>query len=77
LDLRSIVTELKHERDRLSLAITALEETDSSPEAITPAMAPFRPAASGQRSRAMSPAARRRLSKIMKQRWAARKKKRS
>ena len=58
MDIERIVSELKSERDRLDNAIAALE---GSPKA----------SAHGRRRRHMSAAARARISKAMKARWAA------
>jgi hypothetical protein len=77
LDLQSIVAELKRERDRLSRALAALEETDSSPAVAKTVAASTSSAGSEHRSSGITPAARQHLSEVMKQRWAARKKKRS
>ena len=71
MDIQSILADLKRERDRLDRAITALEG---------PARRRGRPAgstkaASPRPRRHMSAAARKRISEMMKQRWAERKKK--
>ncbi len=74
MELDKIVAELKTERERLSRAISALEGTDMR--------APTAPAARAARARGvtrkrgrMSAAGRRRLSELMKQRWAERRSK--
>lgn len=76
MDIQSILAQLKSERERLDAAITALE--GSAPRRRG------RPAGSGRSSTAsktsrprrhMSPAARKRISEMMKQRWAERKRK--
>ena len=77
MDIQAIVKELKRERDRLSTAIAALEGTElrhtprkSSPTAKGPA--PRRK----KRSR-LTPEGRKRLSDMMKKRWAEKRKKAS
>jgi len=76
MDIQSILADLKRERDRLNSAITALEGAGPRRRG--------RPAGSGagssastgkRRRRHMSPAARKRISEMMKQRWAERKRK--
>ena len=77
MDIQSILADLKRERDRLNSAITALEGSGPRRRG--------RPAGSGAGSSAaaaakrprrhMSAAARRRISEMMKQRWAERKRK--
>jgi hypothetical protein len=77
LDIQAIVKELKRERDRLNTAIEALEGTDlpptprkASPVANVPAPAP-------KKRRRLTPQGRKRLSDLMKKRWAERRKKAS
>jgi hypothetical protein len=78
MDIQSILADLKRERDRLNSAIAALEGAGPRRRG--------RPAGSGAGSsssassarrprRHMSPAARKRISEMMKQRWAERKRK--
>jgi hypothetical protein len=75
MDIQNILGDLKRERERIDQAITALEGLGAA--------APRRrgrPAGSGKSAAArprrhMSPAARKRISEMMKQRWAERKKK--
>lgn len=67
MDIQQILSDLKSERDRIDAAIQALEGGRKG-------RGPGRPAGSGKR-RTMSPAARRRISEMMKLRWAERKKK--
>jgi len=69
LDLQRIVSELKSERDRLDRAIAALG--GSAPVA-SGKVAPAR-----RRRHRMTAAGRKRLSEMMKKRWAAYRKKRS
>ena len=70
MDIQQIVSDLKNERDRIEAAIRALEGTGKS------GRGPGRPPGSkGGKRRTMSPAARKRISEMMKLRWAERKKK--
>jgi len=72
MDIQNILNDLRRERDRLDKAIAALEETGGGPRRRG------RPVGSGAKSRPrrhMSAAARKRISEMMKQRWAERKKK--
>jgi len=67
MDIQQILSDLKRERDRISAAIQALEGGKTR--------GPGRPVGSGKKRRTMSPAARKRISEMMKIRWAERKKK--
>jgi hypothetical protein len=77
MDIQNILSDLKRERDRLNSAIAALEGSGPRRRG--------RPAGSGAASKAsaggkrrrrhMSAAARKRISEMMKQRWAERKRK--
>jgi hypothetical protein len=77
MDIQTLVAELTKERDRIERAIAALSDIG------TPARRPGRPVGSGAgkstggrtRRRHMSPAARKRISEMMKKRWAERKRK--
>ena len=77
MDIQSILGDLKRERDRLSSAIAALE--GSGRRRGRPAgsgAGSSSSASSGRRPRRhMSAAARKRISEMMKQRWAERKRK--
>jgi hypothetical protein len=73
LDLDRIVSELKSERDRISRAISLLE--NESTKIVRKAAAPSKMDASKKRSGGLTPAGRKRLSEAMKKRWADRKKK--
>jgi hypothetical protein len=70
MDIQQILSDLKNERDRIDAAIRALEGGKSG-------RGPGRPAGSGsgRKRRTMSAAARKRISEMMKLRWAERKKK--
>jgi hypothetical protein len=74
MDIQNVLTDLKRERARLDAAIEALQGLGSGGK-----RGPGRPAGSGKakaatRRRHMSPAARKRISDMMKKRWAERKK---
>jgi hypothetical protein len=73
MDIQQILSDLKTERDRIDAAIRALEGTGKS------GRGPGRPPGSGAsksgKRRTMSAAARKRISEMMKLRWAERKKK--
>jgi hypothetical protein len=75
LDLDRIVRELEEERDRVSRAIALLKGTTSSGRARHGAASTT--PASGPRRGGMTPAGRKRLSELMKKRWAERRRKRS
>ncbi len=75
MDIQAIVKELKRERDRISRAIAALEGTDlppvprkASPVAKVVAPAP-------KKGNRLTPEGRKRLSDLMKKRWAEKGKK--
>ena len=73
MDLGAIVSELKRERDRLNRAIAALEGTDGTKSSSV------RNAAStlvkAKKARHLSAEGRKRISEMMKKRWAERRKK--
>lgn len=74
MDIQTVLAELTKERDRIDKAIAALSEIGSRTRK------PGRPVGSGNRAgapkrRTMSPAARKRISEMMKKRWAERKRK--
>jgi hypothetical protein len=73
LDLEKIVTELEQERDRLSQAIAVLKQRNSPAN-------PRKTAGNGRGSvarqgRGLTAAGRKRLSELMKKRWAERRRK--
>jgi len=70
MDLRSILEQLKSERDRISQAITALEGVN------TPTGHATKPAGKrrGSGKRRLSAEARRRISEAQKKRWARQRK---
>jgi len=71
MDIHNIVGDLKKERDRIDRAIAALEGLGSGRRRGRPAGSHT---VSRRQRRHMSAAARRRISEMMKQRWAERKK---
>jgi hypothetical protein len=74
LDTGRIVAELKRERDRLSRAIAALE--GQPPRAAASRTAVPHRAARGKKKRdRLTPEGRKRLSELMKKRWAEKRKK--
>lgn len=66
MDIQQILADLRTERERIDAAIRALEGGGRGPG---------RPPGSGRKRRTMSPAARKKISEMMKLRWAERKKK--
>jgi len=80
LDIQKIVSELERERDRISKAIAALVEADSSSLTTWKSSGAHKAAAPGKRKKrrgGLTPAGRKRLSEAMKKLWAERRKKRS
>jgi len=75
MDTRTILADLKAELNRLNQAIAALESLDGTATAMPRATAAAAKAAPTQmKKRGLTPAGRRRLSAMMKARWAARRK---
>ena len=77
MDIQAIVKELKRERDRLNTAIVALEgpELPLTPRKASPtADAPAPPA---KKRRRLTAEGRKRISDMMKKRWAEKRKKTS
>ena len=68
MDTSRILSDLRAERDRIDRAIAAIEGLDSTGRAR--AVRPPRVAAARKRRGRMSAAARRKLSRLLKQRWA-------
>lgn len=68
MDIKQILSDLRGERERIDAAIRALEGGRTG-------RGPGRPAGSGRKRRTMSASARKRISEMMKLRWAERKKK--
>ncbi len=77
MDIHAIVKELKRERDRLNTAIEALEETDLPPT--PPKVSPTGnvPAPPAKKRRHLTAEGRKRISDMMKKRWAEKRKKAS
>ena len=75
MDLDRIAGDLEEERDRLSRAIALLKGANSHGAARKGAASS--PIVSKPRRRGMTAAGRKRLSELMKKRWAERRKKRS
>jgi hypothetical protein len=79
MDIQSILADLKRERDRLNSAIAALEgpgpRRRGRPAGSGAGSSTASASASKRPRRHMSAAARKRISEMMKQRWAERKRK--
>ena len=73
MDLRKVVSELKQERDRLDRAIAALEGISTADAIATKAAS--NPTAKKAKKHGISAEGRKRLSELMKKRWAERRKK--
>jgi hypothetical protein len=71
MDINPILTDLKVELNRLNQAIAALESLNGTATATVSAA---KPAPIQAKKRGLTPAGRRRLSAMMKARWAARRK---
>jgi hypothetical protein len=74
LDLERIVAELEQERDRLNQAIAVLKE-HNPPAAARKTAAGNGEVSGARRGGGLTPAGRKRLSKLMKQRWAEKRRK--
>ena len=72
MDLRKVVSELKQERDRLNRAIAALEGIGVAGAAAKSSSAP---AAKKAKKHNITAEGRKRLSEMMKKRWAERRRK--
>ena len=72
MDFKKVVTELKKERDRLNRAIAALEGIEGTPAV---AAKTSKPAAKKAKKHHLTAEGRKRLSEMMKKRWAERRKK--
>jgi hypothetical protein len=75
MDLLTIVSELKKERDRLNRAIAALEGTDVARDATTKSAAPSLVIRKPKKGHHLTAEGRKRLSEMMKKRWAERRRK--
>jgi hypothetical protein len=69
MDTRTILADLKTELNRITKAIAALESLDGTATVTTTKATPTQ-----AKKRGLTPAGRRRLSAMMKARWAARRK---
>ena len=74
MDTRAILVNLKAERNRLDQAIAALESLDGSALAMPRATAHAKAVSTQAKQRRLTPACLRKLSAMMKARWAARRK---
>jgi len=70
MEIQTLVSQLKAERDRIDQAIAALEGLSSSAPARRGRPPKATRASAAGKARTMSPAARKRISEAMKQRWA-------
>ena len=76
MDLGTIVSALKKERDQLDRAIAALEGVGAAGETTVKSSRPTAVArAAKKRGHGLTPEGRKRLSQLMKRRWAERRKK--
>jgi hypothetical protein len=73
VDLGKVLSELKNERDRLNRAIAALEGIDVAKA--TTRTGSSKPAARAARKHHLTAEGRKRLSELMKKRWAERRRK--
>jgi hypothetical protein len=69
MDTKTVLSQLKAERDRIDQVIAALESLDGAKQTTT---APAKAGRVGRRT--MSPAARKRIAEAQRKRWAAVKK---
>ena len=75
MDLGAIVSELKRERDRLNRAIAALEGTEGARNLSVKSADPNLIMRKAKKSRHLTVEGRKRLSEMMKKRWAERRRK--
>ena len=75
MDITAIVAELKKERDCLNRAIAALEGTDVVRTSPAKSAAPTSVVRKGKKGSRLSAEGRKKLSEMMKKRWAERRKK--
>jgi hypothetical protein len=75
MNIAGIVSELKRERDRLNRAIAALEGTDGARTGSKRSLAPTLVIRKAKKGRHITAAGRKRLSEMMKKRWAERRRK--
>jgi len=77
MDTRKILAELRSERDRIGHAILAIEAISGEGTRLTRAVRAARTPSKPRRRYRMTAAARKKLSAMMKARWAERKKKKN
>ena len=75
MDIQSVLTQLETERDRVNHAIAALEILGGISPARRRGRPPKNPVVSMPKKRTMSAAARKKISDMMKKRWAERRRK--
>jgi hypothetical protein len=79
MDIKSVLSQLELERDRVNQAIAALQQLQGIPVAPRRGRPPKNQQGGAvaimPKKRTMSPAARKRISEMMKKRWAKRRKK--
>ena len=75
MDIAAIVSELKRERDRLNRAIAVLEGTDVVRTGAAKNAAPTLVIRKAKKGRQLTTEGRKRLSEMMKKRWAERRRK--
>ncbi len=77
MDVQQILADLNRDRDRLDRAITALEGLGSRSAGRRGRPAGAKQSKSGRGGSGITPAGRKKLSEMMKKRWAERKKKKA
>ena len=75
MDLGTIVSALKKERDQLNRAIAALEGVDTAEKTVKSSRPTAIASTAKKRGHGLTPEGRKRLSQLMKRRWAERRKK--
>ena len=77
MDLQKIVADLREEMERIGRAIGLLEQSGNVPKrrGRKPGSTMAAAASAGPKHRGLTPAGRKRLSELMKKRWAERRKK--
>jgi hypothetical protein len=77
MDTDRIISELQNERDRINQAIDALKTLSSNRVGPPVRQRKARPVTIARRPRRLSAAGRKRLSELMKQRWAERRRRKA
>ena len=75
MDIAKFITDLKRERDRLERAIAALEDDSDGSSRTRSVTSASRSNSKSPQGRGITPEGRKRLSEMMKKRWAERRKK--